>query len=886
MPCLQENTILEFVRARLSPAAVGRVEAHARVCADCHQLIVGALHVPGLAGTAVTERFGPSPDPAEAKASALAKGTTVGRFSVLGLVGRGGMGEVYAAYDPDLDRRVALKLMHDDGVEPDARAQDRLSREAQAIAKLSHPNVVVVYEVGTFAGRVFIAMEYVEGMTLAAWLGERPRTWREVLGVFLQAARGLSAAHRAGLVHRDFKPQNVMVARDGAVRVMDFGLARHIGANVPLEESGPRSDAPGAATLRTLTRTGERVGTPLYMAPEQFALDVTDARTDQFSFCVALWWALYGAHPFGGGSAAELAKRVTRGRIAPPPAKASAPPRVQKILARGLSADAKARWASMEELAAALARDPRRWRRATSLVAAVGVVCAALGVLATRSVVRRADFCAAGPASLAAAWELDGAPGTLPPAGSHRAAVKAAILGSGVGGAPRTWERVASLLDTYATRWLGAYRDACEATHVRGEQSAEALDLRMACLNDNLDSARALTQLLARGERDVVGHAAEAAAGLEDFARCADVAQLRNGVQPPKDPLVRAKVEELRGRLKEAEALFETARFGPAIALAKDVHAAAERLQYCPLQAEALVLMGNSNYTIEGVQLLERSIDLAERCHDDRVVARAAVALVFPRGFDNRKAVQRRAEFASAAIDRIGGDKRLKSWLLNDLGVATTQYGEIEDARRLLTDAIALKIEILGDRHVDVAYSLNNLACVLDLAGDWREALAIADRAIAIGREWETEGSTFLGNHYGTRGDILLDLGRLDEAEAAYRTASKMMSGDDPFGPHWRAMLFQGLGRLELRRGNGRAALALLEKARELLHPGDDLPSSIAETDFGLAVALDLVNPSSQRAVHLARGALAFYEAAPVFFRARREVQAWLDARAPHHRRI
>ena len=266
---------------------------------------------------------------------ALAKGESLGRYVVLGLLGRGGMGEVYAAYDPELDRKIAVKLLRAGGgtgtIGSDGRT--RLLREAQAIARLSHPNVVVVYDVGTFKESIFIAMEFVEGNTIGYWLQAADHKWREVLDVYLAAGRGLAAAHEAGLVHRDFKPENVMLTTAGQVRVMDFGLARvqagvadDPAAEDPVEVaaraaalattlggvlddrtmklgSGTRSrpaafSSSGHVLALKLTQTGAILGTPAYMAPEQLEGRRSDGQADQFSFCVALYRALYGAHPF------------------------------------------------------------------------------------------------------------------------------------------------------------------------------------------------------------------------------------------------------------------------------------------------------------------------------------------------------------------------------------------------------------------------------------------------------------------------------------------------------------------------------------------------------------------------------------------------------------
>src|SRR6188768_4268295 len=320
----------------------------------------------------------------------LVRGASIGRYVVLGLVGRGGMGEVYAAYDPELDRKVAVKLLR---IKPGAgvsllEGRQRTLREAQAIAKLSHPNVVVVFDVGTFEEKVFIAMEFLEGNTAGFWSQSQNRTWHETLKVYVAAGRGLAAAHDKGLVHRDFKPDNVMVSSDGQVRVMDFGLARQAekpaaalasrangnGAKAvlagegvtttqrlpaPLAEPGTPVAVldgstlvltPGAGNLRgddletsnaamfdaRLTKTGAMMGTPAYMAPEQFRGLATDARTDQFAFCIALYEALYGERPFAGNTLMALTTNVVNGKIREAPTATKVPLWIRKILLRGL----------------------------------------------------------------------------------------------------------------------------------------------------------------------------------------------------------------------------------------------------------------------------------------------------------------------------------------------------------------------------------------------------------------------------------------------------------------------------------------------------------------------------------------------------------------------
>ena len=313
----------------------------------------------------------------------------IGRFIVLRRLGAGGMGVVYLAYDNALDRKLAVKVIR--GLSPDPEMTLRMQREARAMAKLSHPNVLQIYEVGESEGSLFLAMEYVDGGPLGAWLSDHAPSamasgtsaarfdWRAIVGIFVQAGRGLAAAHQAGLVHRDFKPDNVLVGADGVARVADFGLARLL-EEAPQESIARRTTE--LALLATLTGTRGIMGTPAYMSPEQHAGAPTDARTDQFSFCVALWEALHGERPFTGETMEALAQAIARGLPAEPPAGSRVPAWLRAALLRGLAADPERRWPSMPALLAVLTDDPlaRRRRRLLTAAAALAGV-ATIGTL-------------------------------------------------------------------------------------------------------------------------------------------------------------------------------------------------------------------------------------------------------------------------------------------------------------------------------------------------------------------------------------------------------------------------------------------------------------------------------------------------------------------------
>lgn len=296
----------------------------------------------------------------------------VGRYSVLRRLGRGGMSTVYAAYDPELDRRVALKLVNawEHG---DDRGPARLVREARAMAKISHPNVAPVYDVGVFGDAVYIAMELIDGPTLEAWLLATPRPWTEILRMYLLAGRGLAAAHGAGLIHRDFKPDNVMVGPDGRPRVLDFGLARPAtlheddellindevqdqvqvdGEPFAQQHSGPRPASRISESFDLVvdvTRNGLVSGTPAYMAPEQHQGELGGPASDQFAFCVSLWEALYRQRPFAGGSLFAIADAIIEGRLRPAPP-SHVPGWIRNLLERGLRVDPDDRHPSMRSL--------------------------------------------------------------------------------------------------------------------------------------------------------------------------------------------------------------------------------------------------------------------------------------------------------------------------------------------------------------------------------------------------------------------------------------------------------------------------------------------------------------------------------------------------------
>ncbi|HWB82025.1 MAG TPA: protein kinase [Nannocystaceae bacterium] len=406
----------------------------------------------------------------------------IGRFVVLNKIGAGGLGIVYAAYDPKLDRRVAIKLVH--------RRQDfeldtqRVLREAQALARLSHPHVVAVHEVGEHDDRLFIAMELVEGTTLAEW-GKASHDWRTALGPLLDAARGLAVAHRAGIVHRDFKPANVMIGHDGRARVLDFGLAR--GAT---SASGP---APSTSALDLqLTQSGTLMGTPAYLAPEQWLGAAVDARADQFSFCITALEVLWGRRPFIAADSLALRTRVLAGELDKASPRRSIPQSVERILLQGLAVDPAQRHADMEKLIAGLEREVRpprhlfRWGLlgvgllVVGAIAGVGMSMGARASVDTGAI----EALAADARAAASAGHYVYPPSDAPDADTAYAKVVAL---EAMSGSELAHEQATALRDEFA----GALVELGDAYWAREDARPFAIDFYAAALLFDPDQAQA-----------------------------------------------------------------------------------------------------------------------------------------------------------------------------------------------------------------------------------------------------------------------------------------------------------------------------------------------------------------------------------------------------------
>jgi serine/threonine protein kinase/tetratricopeptide (TPR) repeat protein len=861
---------------------------------------------------ASSESAGPRLRPGET----LERGATIGRYVVLNLVGRGGMGDVYGAYDPELDRKVAVKLVRTraDGRGGTGDGRSRLLREAQAIAKLSHPNVVVAYDVGTYDDSVFIAMEYVDGQTVGYWQQAGTRTWQEVLAVYRAAGLGLAAAHQAGMVHRDFKPDNVMVTPEGAVRVMDFGLARHASdgadldgaraaswatrtkaaaaagfdpeSTLPLGRPGERQPAMLSSSSSSLldskiTRTGAMLGTPAYMAPEQFAGKAADARSDQFSFCVALYEGLYGRRPFAGNHFQALMASVLGGEIAEPPADAKVPAWIRRILLRGLSTKPEARYPSMTALLSALAQDPAQAmrRRLGGAVATVGVAAAVVAAgVAWRASRPGAAYCAAGAGKLAGIWELAGAGPS-----ARKLAIHRAFTATGKSYAENAFGSASQILDRYVSGWTAMYTDTCEATQVRGEQSPDVMDLRMSCLGERLGRVKALTDVFAAASATVVENAVAAAGGLPPLDRCADTRLLRAIMPPPDDPAARAKLEDLRRELAHVKALGDSGQCAAGLAAGGKLVGEAKTLGYLPFQAETLNAEGDfgsgCSDPAAAIELHKEALWAAEASHHDEAAVSALLSASHLAAgmMDDVTGPRDWVQLAGAILHRMSQPPAaLEAWRLTSLGIIANRQHRAEEALGYFKGALALQEKTFGANSLDVAKSLNNVGTAYQGMGRLDESLASFHRAAEmmssiLGAEHPVVAITI-----NNEGEVLNALHRYDEAQPLIGRAVEIWrkSGSAPF---YLASELTTLGETLLGLGREAEAQARLEEALRLF---DSTQASHPATRFALARALWPVPAQRPRALALAKLAKADYDKSASSPARAGEVASWIERHA------
>jgi tetratricopeptide (TPR) repeat protein len=790
----------------------------------------------------------------------------LGRYVILHRLGAGMMGVVYAAYDPQLDRKVAVKVLHPRRGASGEEARARLVREARTMARLSHPNVVQVHDVGTVAREgdeddVFLAMEYVEGQDLDAWLEGLPSApqdrWRPILQVFLQAGRGLAAAHAAGVVHRDFKPTNVLVTADGRAKVGDFGLARLPG-EVGEGEASP--EPPSLDYPLPLTATGEVMGTPAYMAPEQHRGRPADARSDQFSYAVALYEALYGQPPFPGESFAARAVAVVDGLLRPPPTDRGVPPELWRALRRALAQGPEARYPDMGALVVALEATLAPKTRTLGLLAALGVVLIGAGVAWALA---QPGPCAGAEAALAGAWDP-----------AARAAVDAALAATELPYADAVQAQLTARLDGYAGAWVRGYVHACEAANVHRVQSQALLDRRMACLEGRRRALAAFVAELVRADAAAVERAVSAAAALPDLAACADLSALQAEVSPSDDPAVARRLPAFQGALAEARARLWAGHYAEALGSVDTASAALAGAAYPPAEAELRLVRGEAWAALSKHQAARAALAAAfltaQRARHQPVAAAASRALVAlegvelarpelglmwadiadatlgqhaPRARDEAALLGARARVLSAAGDRqaaMDAARRALEVLQGspdagpyERGQAGFHLGQTQNdirdyvaASETLSAAVTRLEQALGAQHPELVEPQAELGRALYGRREFEPARAALDRAVALARRQGGSPHPRLAHALSRRGAMHTQLNEHESALADYREARGIFEG--AYGPQhpqvarlWLNMgvTYHRQGRLQEAMEHYRATLKLREATLGPSHP-------------------------------------------------------------------
>ena len=723
------------------------------------------------------------------------------------------------------------------------------------------------------------------------------------------AGRGLAAAHGVGIVHRDFKPDNVMVGRDGSVRVLDFGVAR---STTAATDDGIAS----VGTAVTMTNSGGVVGTPAYMAPEQIASEPVDERADQFSFCVTLFEALSGRRPFSGASAQELLSAVRNQRI-DSAAEQRIPTWIRLILARGLRAAATDRYGSMAELLAALDRDPAIARRRYLVAAGLIFAVAGAGLTVAHQSRRHASVaCESAPSGWTDAWGA-----------ARRDQVRAAFLATRVPYAEAAFQTVAQTLDQYAQKWSAIHTDACRATWLRREQSAELLDLRMSCLNQRRGGAKALIDLFTAADARTVEKSVQATYSLEDVQSCANVATLEMTLPPPADPAARSRIQALRSRLAHATALGDTGKVADALAVVSALKPEARALSYPPLMAETLLLEGDLRLRTSdapgSTSALLGATAAAMDGRDDRVAAQAAMFLVYAVGYLQQRRDEGRfwGELAQAAIRRSGAEQPvLLARVLTNVASLDHEEGKLDEGVARLRRAIALveraesdsprlammlsnlavnladlrrqdealaaarrsqavREKTQGMNHPDLAFALQALAAILTEMKRYEEAIPVFRRAVAIREASLGPNNWLTGISHSALGDAYRGTADYDRALSSYRHAIAIYEKIPGTPLRLFSGAYFGVGKTELILGRSATAVLPLERALAIQEgTGGGPASDSANIQFVFARALWDSNQDRRRARELVQKARAAFASDARYRDDLREVDQWIAA--------
>ncbi len=706
--CPDDETLTRFADSALPETDAAAIALHTERCESCRRVVAMLFK----AGSARSQASGS----VDATSGQLSLGTAVGRYVLERFVGAGAMGVVFEAADPALHRRVAVKVMRS---HTSASAQALLQREAQVMAKLSHRHLATVFDAGVHDGRSWVAMEFIEGPTLRGWLAKGAHASRAVLARLLEAGRGLAAAHEAGVIHRDFKPDNVLIdTRDGGRAVVtDFGLSA----------ASDRADDAGR----------KLVGTPAYMAPEQRSGHAS-AASDQFAFALTVVEALTGTRPNAGAAIGD--PRVPRAFRAP--------------LTRALSVDPAQRWPTLEALLAALT-PPRRDGRVVLAAAALALLgVGALGFLSWR----RAHVCDDAASAISATWNDEA-----------RRNVSAAFSATDLAFAKSTADGLVAGLDRYVERWRAHAVDACEDTELRREQSGELMDLRRQCLDERHRELASLITALAKADVALVKQADGIASKLPPLSDCDDVRALRAPLPLPSAPEAAAKVVALRQQLAVASALRIASQHQAARTALQPIEAQAGTLAHRPLEAEVLVQTAMNDAELEdfdGAQAkLQRALIAAQAGGHVHAAAQAWIALTLLEGVQRGHPVEahRAAELAGAASERLGHPASLEGALATNLGSVLAREGKHEAAKASYERSLVLAREADADTHT-IAQALNAIGAEERHLGNPAAALQRHQEALALVTARYSATHPSVAPIMKNIGNVHLEAGRFAEA--------------------------------------------------------------------------------------------------------------------------
>jgi serine/threonine-protein kinase len=772
----------------------------------------------------------------------------VNRYAVLQVLGEGGMGVVLAAYDERLDRRVALKLLRQVYAD-NSLLEARLMREAQAMARLNHPHVVSVYDSGRLEdGTFFIAMEYVEGVTLKDWCQQEQRSWREVLNAYLEAGRGLAAAHAVDLIHRDFKPTNVLVGHDGRVRVTDFGVARVDASSTPDRTASP----PSGDWETSLTQPGDVVGTPKYLAPELLDGRPADARSDLFSFCVALYEALYQQPAFPGDNVNARWESQREGRVNPPPAQSPVPAWISTRVLRGLQPAPELRPPSLQALISDLEDDPDIKRRARLRFAGLLAGATVLVLLALAGWLHGyTRDCGNLEQQLVGAWDA-----------SLRTEMRQALLSTKLPYAPSTAARVESVLDGYAREWLRLRTEVCKANPMMVGQAQELALLQISCLERRRGQLGSLVKLLARGpDAQLLPQAVQVAQSLPPLDSCMDAHALTTAVPLPQEPAARAQVEALQQRVDQLETLWLTGKFSEGLERSTGLLSQVEALDYAPLRAQLLYNLGRlhdglGDY-VRSEALLRQALTQAVRGKDDRLLARVWNIIIWSAEVRRSQALEvlETQKLVLETTSERAEDEVTRAESLHTLGGVLYKVGRFEEAHARFQQALLLMEKAQGPEHPFVADMHNNIGVIHSELGRYEEARASYERSLAIVQKTLGPEHPSVANTLTNLGRTLVRARHLDEAERHLQSGLVLWQKVVGPGHPQVSETLLGLAEVALARGQPTQALPSLEKALSM-----DNPYERAELQFTLARALQASGGELKRARQLATEALEHYQ--------------------------